>query len=74
MTLQGHVRNGVVVLDEPLAIPEGTLVRVEAIETAKVDSQGGTQRQGGQYAGQIWIAPDFDEWPADLHEALGMSP
>ena len=74
MILQGHVRNGVVVLDEPLAIPEGTLVRVETIETAKGGAQGGTWRQGGQYAGQIWIAPDFDQWPADMQEALGMTP
>ncbi len=74
MTLQGHVRNGVVVLDEPLAIPEGTLVRVETMETAQGDAQGGTRRQGGQYAGQIWMAPDFDQWPADIQEALGMTP
>ena len=30
MTFRGHVENGVVVLDEPGAIPEGTQVQVEA--------------------------------------------
>jgi hypothetical protein len=29
MSSQGHIENGVVVFDEPVAIPEGTLVRVE---------------------------------------------
>ena len=31
MTLRGHVRNGVIVLDEPAELPEGTEVRVEAV-------------------------------------------
>jgi hypothetical protein len=74
MILQGHIRNGVVILDEPPKLPEGTPVRVEAVETAKEDDQGGTRRQGGQYAGQIRMAPDFDQWPTDLQEALGMTP
>jgi len=32
MTLRGHVRNGVVVLDEPTALPDGSIVKVEPIE------------------------------------------
>jgi len=31
MSSQGHIENGVVVFDEPVAIPEGTTVRVETI-------------------------------------------
>ena len=31
MSVQGHIENGVVVFDEPVAIPEGTSVRVEAL-------------------------------------------
>ncbi len=31
MSFQGHVCNGVVVFDEPVAIPEGTAVRVEPL-------------------------------------------
>lgn len=73
MTWQGRIHNGVVVLDEPLALPDGTPVRVETVETGQ-DAQGKTWRQGGQYAGQMWIAPDFDQWPADIQEALGMIP
>ena len=29
-------------------------------------------RKVGDLAGKIWIAEDFDEWPADLRDALGM--
>jgi len=29
MTYRGHIKNGVAVLDEPAALPDGTRVRVE---------------------------------------------
>lgn len=32
MTYRGKIRNGVVVLEDPKALPEGTLVRVEPVE------------------------------------------
>lgn len=32
MSLTGHVQNGVVVFDTPNALPDGTVVKVEAIE------------------------------------------
>lgn len=70
MALQGHVQNGVVVFDEPQALPEGAAVRVEIISTT--DTKTPRQpRVGGQCKGQIHIAGDFDELPDDLAEALG---
>ena len=27
----------------------------------------------GDFAGRIRMSEDFDEWPSDLHEALGMT-
>ena len=27
----------------------------------------------GDLAGQIWMSEDFDDWPPDLQEALGMN-
>jgi hypothetical protein len=74
MIINGHIQNGVVILDEPADLPEGTPVRVEVMDTARKDGDEQARRQGGQYAGQIWLAPDFDEWPPDLQEALGMTP
>ena len=35
MSFQGHIENGVVVLDEPVSVPDGTLVRVEVIAPAR---------------------------------------
>lgn len=35
MSLQGHIENGVVVLDEPLSLPNGTVVRVEPVEASR---------------------------------------
>ena len=32
MTYRGHVENGVIVLDDPVVLPEGTGVRVELAE------------------------------------------
>ncbi len=31
MSFEGHIQNGVVVFDEPVAVPEGTAVRVEVL-------------------------------------------
>ena len=70
MTLRGHVRNGVIVLDESAQLPEGTEVRVETVPPQ--EGSGKPRRVGGQLRGKIWMADDFDEMPADLREAFGM--
>lgn len=38
MTLHGHIHNGMVVFDSPIALPEGTVVRVEPVVQAIVES------------------------------------
>lgn len=40
MSFQGHIENGVVVVDEPLSLPNGTVVRIEPVVASreKVDS------------------------------------
>jgi hypothetical protein len=50
MSLEGHIQNGVVVFDEPVALPNGTPVRVELIApTTRPDDQPTTllERLGG---------------------------
>ena len=72
MTLMGRDRNGVVVFDQPVQVPDGTVARVDLLtpdQTAAVQSQ---PRQGGQWKGQVVIAPDFDLLPDDIQEAFGM--
>ena len=39
MSFQGHVQNGVVVFDEPVTLPEGTAVRVEALGASMGDAR-----------------------------------
>jgi hypothetical protein len=34
MTLPGHVKNGTIVFDQPVVLPEGAAVRVEVINPA----------------------------------------
>ncbi len=72
MTLTGHVRNGVVVFDQPLQVPDGTVVRVDLPTPSRIASAPPQPRQGGQWKGRVVIAPDFDLLPDDLQEALGM--
>ena len=60
MTLLGHIRNGAIVADKPFNLPEGTLVCIVVLE-GETPSEPTARRQGGQYAGQIWMAPDFDK-------------
>jgi predicted DNA-binding antitoxin AbrB/MazE fold protein len=43
MSFKGHVQNGVVVLDEPASLPEGSEVRVEL---ADIEEQLASLREG----------------------------
>lgn len=67
MVFRGSVQNGVVVLDEPAGLPEGTPVKVEVVGTPPEAAQ----RRGGQWKGRVQIADDLDELPDDLAEAFG---
>ena len=49
MVYRGRVKNGVVVLDSPNALPEGVEVRVEIVP---VESQGPLLDERGQTLGQ----------------------
>ena len=35
MTLLGHIKNGIIVLDEPCPLPEGAVVHVQIVEPPK---------------------------------------
>ena len=68
MSLQGHIQNGVVVFDEPIALPDGTQVRVEPITPAVSEFWHGVtldvlaQRQGAAAAPAEGIVGG---WPED---------
>ena len=44
MTYKGHIENGVVVLDEPSALPEGTSVKVEPVQALESSMERGSPR------------------------------
>jgi len=69
MSLHGHIENGVVVFSEPVSLPNGTPVRVEAIASAPIDFwKGATLEELALQQGVA--APNVDDdvgggWPED---------
>jgi hypothetical protein len=61
MTYRGHIKNGVAVLDTPVALPDGTPVRVEV---ERVDSDFWNGKTVEQLAREQGVTPCSD--PADL--------
>ncbi|MGA2233517.1 MAG: hypothetical protein ABSH22_21640 [Tepidisphaeraceae bacterium] len=68
MAYRGRVKNGVVVLDSPVALPDGTRVRVE-VETAQPDFRIGKSVE--ELAREQGVKPVSDlskltiAWPED---------
>jgi len=71
MTYRGHVKQGVIVLDSPAQLPEGTEVEVRASEHLSKDSLWGQSDApdeeilvSGSVAGALCALPkeDFSDW------------
>lgn len=62
MTMRGHIRNGTVVLDEPVKLPDGTSVEVD-VRTVTAVHEGPTLYE--RMRDVIGIAPGL---PADMAE------
>jgi len=60
MTYRGHIRHGVIVLDEPASLPEGSVVEVEPVET---EDQLETLKEGLRS-----LAGSVKNLPADMAE------
>jgi hypothetical protein len=73
MTLLGRVHNGVIVFDQPVHVPDGTIARVELLVSGENEPAHPLPRQGGQWKGQVVIAADFDILPDDIQQAFGMN-
>ncbi|MCG3199024.1 MAG: hypothetical protein GHCLOJNM_03532 [bacterium] len=69
MTYRGHVENGVVILDEPAELPEGTEVEIAAVEAPVKDN---TEKQiptlAEQFKSWIGIANDLPSDSAANHD------
>ena len=60
MTYQGHVENGAVVLDDPVALPNGAKVKIMLVEMQDVvePSPAGARERLGKFAGAFTGLPD----------------
>ncbi len=65
MTYQGHFENGVIVLDEEAAVPDGVKVRVEVLpsESVPIPTEGKPRSHLEHYQAIIGV---FDDLPSDL--------
>jgi hypothetical protein len=76
MTYRGHIRNGVAVLDSPVALPDGTPVRVEV---DRADSEFWRAKSVDELARDQGVTPLRDandlsgDWPDEdsIDEFLG---
>jgi len=62
MTYRGHIQGGVVVLDDKISLPDGTIVAVEPVESVC----GMTLAE--RYKDFIGIAPDLPPDMAENHD------
>jgi len=58
MTYRGHVKNGLIALDEPAQLPEGAEVRVEVVENGR--------RQPAIWAKLLNLAGSVKGLPPDM--------
>ncbi|MBM3333062.1 hypothetical protein FJY63_00205 [Candidatus Sumerlaeota bacterium] len=62
MAYRGHIQGGIVVIDDNIALPDGTIVVVEPIESACM------MTLAERYKDIIGIAPDLPSDMAENHD------
>lgn len=67
MTYKGHVENGAIVLDDPVELPEGAIIRFE-IETTPEQTEDSIPTLAERYAGFIGKAVGLPEDAAENHD------
>lgn len=67
MTYKGHVENGAIVLDDPVKLPEGAIIRFE-IETALEQPKESIPTLAERYADFIGKAVGLPEDAAENHD------
>jgi hypothetical protein len=70
MTLEGHVENGQIILDEAVALPEGMKVRIELLSSSDLNERGIDQRQAADLRQRLKpFAEDWDRPEMDAYDA-----
>lgn len=72
MTLTGHVQNGVVVFDTPNSLPDGTAVKVEAIESPPKSAKRSLLERLGDVVGKAEGLPADASQNVDLRTSQEM--
>jgi hypothetical protein len=67
MTWKGHVENGAIVLDDPVELPEGAIIRLE-IETAPEEKQPVPLSFAERFADVMGKAQSLPEDAAENHD------
>lgn len=71
MSYKGHVKNGVVVLDEPAVIADGVEVRIEVLDRPTESTTGGKLSLAQRLASVIGKAEGFpDDWSENHDDYL----
>jgi hypothetical protein len=68
MVYTGHVKNGAIVLDEPVTLPEGVAVRIELAETTDTADEESGPSFTERYAQFIGKAEGLPEDAAENHD------
>ena len=65
MTLTGHVKNGAIVFDQPIVLPEGAAVQVELVGSQQADRAAGASN--GSLLDRLGdVVGSIDDLPEDL--------
>lgn len=68
MVYKGRVKNGAIVLDEPVTLPEGVAVRIELAEAADTADEDSGPSFAERYASVIGKAQGLPEDAAENHD------
>ncbi len=68
MVYKGHVKNGTIVLDEPVTLPEGVAVRIELAEAADTADEDTGPSFTERFARFIGKAEGLPEDAAENHD------
>ena len=71
MTIEGHVENGQIILDQQVALTEGMKVRVELLPSSELSARGIDQDQAADLRQRLKpFAADWDRPEMDVYDAI----
>lgn len=68
MTISGHVENGMIVLDQPVPLVDGTKVRVEVVSGTTEGASGEAPTLLERYSSIVGVVDDLPEDFARNHD------